>query len=96
MSAGTFKRVVVRVLLVPAALLLLGGSALAQSYRYMSCDDLWYARNSIYADEGYCFKTERGQEAFGYGCTPPYGRLTRAEQAEVSAIQTWERRKGCQ
>src|SRR5262245_48401592 len=84
-----------------AAAALLGSSSVppiaeARShYRYMSCEELWYARNQIYAANGYCFKTERGIAAFGRGCFPPYGRLSGADQAEVSEIQRWEARKGC-
>jgi len=40
-------------------------SAQAQSLQGMSCDDLWYARNQVYADRGFCFKTQRARAAFG-------------------------------
>lgn len=70
-------------------------SAQAQSYRDMSCGELWYARNAIYADAGHCFQTARGRRAFGRGCFPPYGRLSRSEQREVARIQRWENIKGC-
>ena len=69
--------------------------ALAQDYSAMSCDQLWHGRNSIYASAGYCFKTARGIAVFGRGCFPPYGQLSGGEQARVSAIQTWEGRRGC-
>lgn len=78
-----------------AALLLSTGSATAQSYRDMSCGQLWYARNAIYASKGYCFETQRAIRVFGPACFPPYGRLSRTEQQNVDAIRTWERRKGC-
>lgn len=71
------------------------GPAAAQSYRRMSCGELWYARNAIYADAGYCFKTRRAIRTFGRACFPPYGRLTPRQQDEVDEIQSWERRKGC-
>ncbi|PLX34824.1 MAG: hypothetical protein C0605_12375 [Hyphomicrobiales bacterium] len=61
----------------------------------MSCNDLWYARNSIFARNGHCFKTRRGRNAFGAGCFPPYGRLGRADQRQVDDIRYWERRYGC-
>jgi hypothetical protein len=60
-----------------------------------SCDALWYERNQIYANEGYCFETARGRAAFGPGCTPPYGRLSGSEQRRVNQIQAMERRMGC-
>lgn len=69
--------------------------AAAQSYRYMSCDELWYARNEIYAEKGYCFKTARARAVFGRGCFPPYGKLTAREQRRVSEIERWEYRNGC-
>lgn len=35
----------------------------------MTCDDLWYARNAIFARNGYCFQGARGQATFGNaGC----------------------------
>lgn len=69
--------------------------AWAQSGAYMSCDQLWRARNEIYARNGYCFTTERAQAVFGSGCFPPYGRLSGWEKARVNELQMWERRKGC-
>lgn len=78
-----------------AVLLVGGGSAMAQSYGMMSCSELWYARNAIYADKGYCFQTERAMRTFGRACFPPYGQLSPIEQREVNAIKTWERRNGC-
>src|ERR1700682_5603994 len=41
----------------------------------MSCDQLWHARNVIYARNGYCFRTPRALATFGRGCFPPYGEL---------------------
>ncbi len=70
-------------------------SAAAQSYRYMTCGELWYARNEIYARNGYCFKTARARRVFGRACFPPYGKLSRWETEEVQKIKQWERRKGC-
>lgn len=72
-----------------------GGSAMAANYAYMSCGQLWYARNAIYAQEGFCFKTTAGQNAFPNSCFPPYGKLTKWEAKEVAKIKYWENRKGC-
>ena len=58
----------------------------AQSYDAMGCDELWYARNAIYAAKGYCFKTAHAQQVFGPRCFPPYGALTPAEQSQVNLI----------
>lgn len=69
--------------------------AAAQDPAYMSCSDLWYARNRIYARNGYCFNTDRARSVFGAGCFPPYGRLSGWEKSRVNQLQMWERRKGC-
>lgn len=69
--------------------------AMAQNPAYMNCSDLWYSRNEIYARNGYCFNTDRAKAVFGAGCFPPYGKLSGNDQAMVSDIQSWERRKGC-
>jgi|GEM_PF-803702 len=69
--------------------------AQAQPVASMTCSQLWYARNTIYANKGYCFSTARGRAAFGPGCFPPYGRLNRAEQRRVSNIKRMEGMRGC-
>lgn len=69
--------------------------AMAQDAAYMSCGELWHARNAIYARNGYCFNTERARAVFGDGCFPPYGRLRGWERNRVNELQMWERRKGC-
>jgi hypothetical protein len=60
-----------------------------------SCNELWYRRNAIFAQAGYCFQTERARAAFGAGCFPPYGRLSPSQQARVNAIQAREAYLGC-
>ena len=79
----------------PALIISATDKAQAQQYRYMSCGELWFERNAIYADKGYCFKTRRARREFGRACFPPYGRLGRSEQNRVATIRRWERRKGC-
>ena len=80
-----------------AALALFGlpAAASAQNAAYLSCGELWQARNAVYARNGYCFKTERARAVFGRGCFPPYGELSGSEKADVADYQYWERRKGC-
>jgi hypothetical protein len=80
-AAGLFLEVV-----VPAS---------AANYAYMSCGQLWYARNAIYASKGYCFQTTTAQQAFPNSCFPPYGKLNKWEANQISQIKYWERRKGC-
>ncbi len=68
---------------------------LAQPYAQMSCYDLWYARNSIFANKGYCFSSARSINTFGRRCYPPYGQLNDWENRQVEEIKYWERTKGC-
>ena len=80
---------------IPGTELSFTTSAQAQAYRNMSCGELWYARNAIYARKGYCFKTRRARSVFGPRCYPPFGRLTGSEQRRVNQIVRWERYYGC-
>jgi hypothetical protein len=70
-------------------------TVLAAPSEARSCGQLWYARNSIYAAAGQCFKTPQAIGAFGKRCYPPYGELTAGQQARVDAIKAQERRQGC-
>jgi hypothetical protein len=82
---------------------LLAGSALVLALSTgaanASCASLWYERNQIYKDAGYCFKTTRAIRAFGNsGCSfddindVP---LSARQRAIVRDIVTQERRMGC-
>lgn len=86
-------------ILAVAGLLAVAVPALAQDYGSMACEDLWYSRNALYKEAGYCFKTARAIQAFGnagclydnMGAVP----LSQAARREVADIQYWERRRGC-
>ena len=82
-----------------AALAALGAAALAvpvSEARAASCYDLWYARNAIFADNGYCFSTSLGRRTFGNGgCWTKNPSLSRSEQRRVAQIKAEERRRGC-
>ena len=80
------------VAVVAAPVLVPGVSAPAQA---QSCSDLWYRRNAIYAQAGYCFQTARARATFGAGCFPPYGRLSPRQQARVNQLQAMEDSMGC-
>lgn len=81
---------------ITAAAAAAGLSVLAVSQASaQSCGDLWYRRNAIYAEAGYCFQTARARSVFGAGCFPPFGQLTRQQRAEVEAIQAQERYLRC-
>ena len=60
-----------------------------------SCGQLWYQRNAIYAQAGYCFQTPRARSVFGAGCFPPYGQLSPYQRQRVNEIQAQERYMGC-
>jgi hypothetical protein len=61
-----------------------------------SCYDLWYERNSIYNDNGYCFKTEMGRDTFDNSdCWTSNPSLSRSERNRVNQIVREERRRGC-
>jgi len=68
----------------------------AQMAAAASCYDLWYERNAIFNDKGYCFNTELGRETFDNGdCWTDNPRLSRAEQRRVDQLLREERRRGC-
>jgi hypothetical protein len=70
-----------------------------RALRRLNCGNLWFLRNSIYADNGYCFKTDQAISAFGndgcryrdQGLVP----LNAYERYNVGLIRKVERRKGC-
>ena len=67
--------------------------------RGLSCPNLWYVRNSIYDDNGYCFKTKAAQAEFDNSdCfVRDTGRLrfNKHEQANIDRIVRVEKEKGC-
>jgi hypothetical protein len=72
-----------------------GAAMPAAAQSGMTCEQLWYERNAIYAAKGFCFKTQRARNVFGRACFPPYGKLTPAEQRRVNNIEQWEVYQGC-
>jgi hypothetical protein len=80
--------------LTEAVIVASAGLAAAQS-----CDQLWYERNSIYKQEGYCFKTQRAIAAFGNaGCMydlEDQVPLSPGDRARIAAIVQMERTYGC-
>jgi YARHG domain len=67
--------------------------------RRLSCQNLWFVRNTIYHENGYCFKTRRAIREFGNaGCRyDDVGEvpLNFFERYNAGAIKKAERRKGC-
>ena len=64
-----------------------------------SCGQLWYQRNSIYKEAGYCFRTPRAIRAFGNaGCSydSEYDvPLSPRQRQRVNDIKAMERDLGC-
>ena len=61
-----------------------------------SCYDLWYARNAIYNDTGFCFSTRLGRETFDNGdCWTKHVQLSPDEQWRVDQLKDEEDRRGC-
>jgi hypothetical protein len=67
--------------------------------RQYSCPILWELRNSIYKENGYCFKTERAKSYFGNrGCwvnDQNSVKLNAIERYNVRQIVAVEAQKGC-
>jgi YARHG domain len=78
--------------LVPAA----AGDVQGDAY---SCQELWVMRNSIYKENGYCFKTARAINYFGNGGCSYHSEgavpLSRSERSSIRAIRASENRLGC-
>lgn len=61
-----------------------------------TCSQLWYERNLIYHNNGFCFQTERAQRIFDTSqCRTSTPTLTADENRRVREIQTLERRHRC-
>lgn len=61
-----------------------------------SCFDLWYERNAIYDDNGYCFRTDLALEYFDNSdCWTRKPIFSRAEQRRIDEIVAEERRRDC-
>jgi uncharacterized caspase-like protein len=61
-----------------------------------SCEGLWYARNLIFHDYGYCFQSNRAKSVFDTSsCTTRTPALSRADTLEVDRLAALERGMGC-
>ena len=71
-------------------------AALTSAAVAQSCFDLWYERNSIYDQNGYCFSTDLAQEYFDNDdCWTKRPKFSRAEQRQIEAIKEEEDDRGC-
>lgn len=61
-----------------------------------SCYDLWYERNLIYAQNGYCFSSDLAKRVFAeYPCSTKNPQLTPLEQSRVAELRAEEKRRRC-
>lgn len=67
--------------------------------RERSCEDLWLVRNTIYHENGLCFRTAQAQAMFDnsdcYIDDPGAVRLNSYERGNVTRIVQVEREMGC-
>jgi hypothetical protein len=67
--------------------------------RGLSCQNLWFVRNSIYNDNGYCFRTQAAIAEFDNSdCTVEDAasvQLNQHESANISRIVDVEKEKSC-
>jgi len=65
----------------------------------LSCQNLWYVRNSIYNDHGYCFRTAAAIAQFDnsdcYERDAAKLRFNRHEQTNINRIVQVEKQKSC-
>ena len=84
---GLYRAALVALALVTA----LPGAAMAAS-----CFDLWYARNQIYDDNGFCFKTDLALQYFDNSdCWTKRPSFSKSEQRAINAIVAEEKRRHC-
>lgn len=71
----------------------------AQVSQGPTCDDLWHARNAIWARYGYCFTSERGKAAFGTTCSRDQAQvqamMSSDDRAQVETLLGQEAGMGC-
>jgi len=67
--------------------------------RQLSCDALWTVRNTIYHNNGYCFRTQRALSLYSNdGCQYQNSGdvpLNQYERKNVANIRSVEQSKGC-
>jgi hypothetical protein len=76
----------------------LSGTSYPAGYfaRSFSCQELWFMRNSIYHDMGYCFQTARAIRTFGnQGCFTRNPHFNRHQRSNIAAITAAEDARGC-
>lgn len=60
------------------------------------CSDLWFQRNLVMDQAGYCFESTLGRAVFDNdGCAPDGPTLSAADRTRVAALQGREKALGC-
>lgn len=78
------------------AAIALGVMVIAEPAMAASCYQMWYARNEVYDNKGYCFKTAKAQAVFDNSdCWTSKPKLTKKERKYVKMIRQEEIAKGC-
>jgi YARHG domain len=92
-------RTAIKIYATACVLALIGSIPAHAQLRGGSCEQLWYARNKVFADAGYCFKSRRAIAIFGNaGCL--YDNEWNVPLSEnwrdvLSRIRLTERYQGC-
>ena len=104
-SQRLFKSSFILVFTLSAILLIDGGIADSYAgdntnsgtnyYAGLSCGQLWFERNKLFASKGYCFKSSRAIATFGRRCYAPYGKLPNHLRRVINEIKGWERHRRC-
>lgn len=67
--------------------------------RMLSCENLWFVRNRIYDENGYCFRTARALQAFDnsdcWVADQAQVKMSAVERQNVDAIVKAETQLGC-
>jgi hypothetical protein len=76
--------------------LALATCAIASPALSASCYDLWFQRNVIFDNNGFCFTTSLGRRVFDNSdCYTSNPELSSGERRRVAQIRRQERRQGC-
>ena len=79
-----------------SAVLMLAVAGAGPAAAQVSCYDLWYERNLVFAENGYCFQTDLAQRTFAeFECWTRNPALSTYEQRRIDEIRDEERRRGC-
>lgn len=66
------------------------------SYAQEPCDDMWFVRNLIFDQNGYCFGSNLGQAVFdNSNCITKSPDLSKDDKAKIAAVKNMEGRWGC-